>query len=83
MPLECYPPLPVVRVGELPREDHAPRWLVEQLWGASSVGLIGGPPKCSKTWLGLDLALSLRARWGGRKCFVAAMISSFACSVGR
>ena len=51
--------LPVVRVGEIPSEDHAPRWLVEQLWGASSVGLIGGAPKCSKTWLGLDLALSV------------------------
>jgi RecA-family ATPase len=51
--------LPVVRVGEIPSEDHAQRWLVEQLWGASSVGLIGGAPKCSKTWLGLDLALSV------------------------
>jgi hypothetical protein len=43
---------------DLPRGD-AQRWLVEQLWGASSVGLIGGAPKCSKTWLGLDLALSV------------------------
>ena len=53
------PSLPVVRVGEIPPEDNAPRWLVEQLWGASSVGVIGGAPKCSKTWLGLDLALSV------------------------
>jgi type II secretory pathway predicted ATPase ExeA len=30
-----------------------------RLWGASSVGVIGGAPKCSKTWLGLDLALSV------------------------
>jgi hypothetical protein len=52
-------PLPVVRVGEIPNEQHAPRWLVQQLWGASSVGVIGGAPKCSKTWLGLDLALSV------------------------
>jgi RecA-family ATPase len=52
-------PLPVVRVAEIPRESNAQRWLVEQLWGASSVGLIGGAPKCSKTWLGLDLALSV------------------------
>jgi hypothetical protein len=52
-------PLPVVRVGEIPREETAPRWLVEQLWGESSVGLIGGAPKCSKTWLGLDMALSV------------------------
>jgi len=53
------PLLPVVRVGEISREDQPRRWLVEQLWGDSSVGLIGGAPKCSKTWLGLDLALSV------------------------
>ena len=53
------PPLPVVRVAEIPREDQPQRWLVDQLWGDSSVGLIGGAPKCSKTWLGLDLALSV------------------------
>jgi RecA-family ATPase len=51
--------LPVVRVGEIPHEDQTQRWLVEQLWGDSSVGVIGGAPKCSKTWLGLDLALSV------------------------
>jgi hypothetical protein len=52
-------PLPVVRIAEIPRESRAQPWLVEQLWGASSVGVIGGAPKCSKTWLGLDLALSV------------------------
>ena len=51
--------LPVVRVAEISCQDRPQRWLVEQLWGASSVGLIGGAPKCSKTWLGLDLALSV------------------------
>jgi hypothetical protein len=51
--------LPVVRVGEIPTQEQTQRWLVEQLWGASSVGVIGGAPKCSKTWLGLDLALSV------------------------
>ena len=51
--------LPSVRVGDIPSEENAQRWLVEQLWGESSVGLIGGAPKCSKTWLGLDLALSV------------------------
>jgi hypothetical protein len=52
-------PLPVVRVGEIPSEEPGQRWLVEQLWGESAVGVIGGAPKCSKTWLGLDLALSV------------------------
>ena len=51
--------LPVVRVDQIPREANATRWLVEPLWGDSSVGVIGGAPKCSKTWLGLDLALSV------------------------
>jgi hypothetical protein len=51
--------LPVVRVGEIPNEEDAQRWLIEDLWGASSVGVIGGAPKCSKTWLGLDMALSV------------------------
>jgi RecA-family ATPase len=51
--------LPVVRVGEIKSEESAQRWLVEELWGASSVGVIGGAPKCAKTWLGLDMALSV------------------------
>ena len=59
MRVDCEQPLPVVRVGEIPSEENTHRWLVEQLWGASSVGVIGGAPKCSKTWLGLDLALSV------------------------
>ena len=59
MVVENHDPLPVVRVDQIPREEHTQRWLVEQLWGDSSVGVIGGAPKCAKTWLGLDLALSV------------------------
>jgi hypothetical protein len=57
--------LPVVRVGDLPHQDAPQRWLVEHLWGASAVGVIGGAPKCSKTWLGLDLALSVATGTAG------------------
>ena len=59
MIVDGHDPLPVVRVDQIPRQETAPRWLVDGLWGDSSVGLIGGAPKCSKTWLGLDLALSV------------------------
>ena len=59
MSVECEQPLPIIRVGEIPNEENARRWLVEQLRGDSSVGVIGGAPKCSKTWLGLDMALSV------------------------
>ncbi len=59
MPVSTDQPLAVVRVGEIASEESAQRWLVEGLWGASSVGVIGGAPKCAKTWLGLDMALSV------------------------
>ncbi len=59
MVVDCDDPLRVVRIDQIHREENAQRWLVEQLWGDSSVGVIGGAPKCSKTWLGLDLALSV------------------------
>ncbi len=59
MSLNADQVLPVVRVGELPSEELAERWLVEELWCAQAVGVIGGAPKCAKTWLGLDMALSV------------------------
>src|SRR5271168_4641172 len=59
MPVRANQSLPVVRVGEIQSEQSAPRWLVQGLWGARSVGVIGGAPKCAKTWLGLDIALSV------------------------
>jgi RecA-family ATPase len=59
MPASASQVLPVVRVGEIKSEEKTERWLVEKLWGASSVGVIGGAPKCAKTWLGLDMALSV------------------------
>jgi AAA domain len=64
MPRKEDPVLPVVRVGELAEPESGPRWLVEGLWGASSVGVIGGAPKCAKTWLGLDLAVSVATGTG-------------------
>jgi RecA-family ATPase len=59
MPVSAAQVLPVVRVGEIASEASTQRWLVDQLWGARSVGVIGGAPKCAKTWLGLDMALSV------------------------
>lgn len=52
-------PLPVVRAAELPLDDADATWLVERLWARAGVGVIGGAPKCCKSWLGLDLALSV------------------------
>jgi hypothetical protein len=51
--------LPVVRAAALDEPDPARRWLIEPLWARAGVGIIGGAPKCGKSWLGLDLAVSV------------------------
>ncbi len=44
---------------DLEVEKPEERWLVESLWGRRAAGILGGCPKSLKTWLGLDLALSV------------------------
>jgi hypothetical protein len=51
--------LPVVRAADLDEPVAGRRWLVEDLWARAGVGIIGGAPKCCKSWLGLDLAVSV------------------------
>lgn len=51
--------LTVRQIADVPVENLAQRWLVKDLWGQEAVGIVGGPPKCCKSWLGLDLALSV------------------------
>ena len=51
--------LPVVRAAELDEPEPERRWLIEQLWARAGVGIIGGAPKLGKSWLGLDLAVSI------------------------
>jgi hypothetical protein len=52
-------PFPTTRVGAIPPRDPTCRWLLEQLWGHRAVGIIGGAPKASKSWLALDMAVSV------------------------
>ena len=37
------------------------QWLVAGLWGRQAVGIIGGEPKCGKSFLALDLAVAVAA----------------------
>jgi len=46
---------------QLPVRAEAQRWLVTDLWLDDGVGLIGGEPKCYKSFLALDLAVSVAA----------------------
>jgi hypothetical protein len=40
-------------------EEHS--WLVTGLWSEEAVGIIGGEPKCCKSFLALDLAVAVAA----------------------
>lgn len=51
--------LPVVRASDLDDGDTLARWLVDTLWARAAVGVLGGAPKCCKSWLALDLAVSV------------------------
>lgn len=53
------PTLPTLPVHAIDPHSAKARWLVQDLWGAAAVGVIGGPPKACKSWLGLDLAVSV------------------------
>lgn len=52
-------PLPVVRASELEAPIQQQSWLIERLWTHQAVGIIGGSPKSGKTWLALDMAVSV------------------------
>jgi hypothetical protein len=57
--------LPVAPAHALADRTAEQRWLVESLWGEEAVGIIGGEPKCCKSFMALDIAVSVAA---GRPC---------------
>jgi hypothetical protein len=52
-------PLPVVRAADIDDAEMRPRWLVASLWARAGVGILGGAPKCCKSWLALEMALAV------------------------
>ena len=63
----------VQRVADIDTPDQSQPWLVRSLWASSAVGILGGPPKCGKTFLGLDLAISVAS---GTPCLGAFPVDS-------
>lgn len=51
--------LPVEPAHRLPTRTEERRWLVTGLWAEEAVGIVGGEPKCCKSFLALDLAVSV------------------------
>jgi AAA domain len=52
-------PLAVCRVQDLAVGPEAGHWLVDGLWVDQAVGIVGGEPKCGKSFLALDLAVAV------------------------
>jgi hypothetical protein len=56
--MSLLPVEPAYRLGVRAEES---RWLVTGLWADEAVGIIGGEPKCCKSFLALDLAVAVAA----------------------
>src|SRR5437016_13247424 len=67
-------PFPVVRPCDLRASAASSTpWLIDQLWTAQAVGIIGGSPKSYKTWLALELAVAVAS---GSACLSTFAVSS-------
>src|SRR5215471_9390238 len=53
--------LPVEPAWRLAEEAAELRWLITNLWSHEAVGIVGGEPKCCKSFLALDLAIAVAA----------------------
>jgi RecA-family ATPase len=51
--------LAVCRAARLAVQPQTRRWLIEELWADEAVGIVGGEPKCGKSFLALELAVSV------------------------
>lgn len=67
-PVEAFP---VRHVASIPPKPKEAQWLVDKLWAASGVGVLGGLPKTLKTWLATELALAVSTGTKALGCFAA------------
>src|SRR6476661_4476768 len=57
--------LPVEPAWRLKERTEEHRWLVAGLWAEEAVGIVGGEPKCCKSFLALDMAVAVAT---GQRC---------------
>ena len=53
--------LPIEPAWRLADSAAELRWLITDLWSHQAVGVVGGEPKCCKSFLALDLAIAVAA----------------------
>ena len=49
---------PTTHPGALELRPRHKRWLVDELWGYQAVGIVGGEPKCGKSFLALAVSVA-------------------------
>src|ERR1700739_1949483 len=65
--------LPVQRASELSIDSASlTQWRVQGLWSDQAVGILGGEPKCCKSFLALDLAVAVASGTACLRRFPAA-----------
>ena len=52
-------PLRILQVADIEPRAPGQDWLIQQLWGRAAVGFVAGAPKSWKSWLSLDMAVSV------------------------
>ena len=57
--------LPFQRASQLATTGPQTQWLIDGLWSDQAVGILGGEPKCCKSFLALDIAVSVAS---GQPC---------------
>ena len=57
--------------ADLEDRPRRQQWLVDGLWARQAVGIVGGEPKCGKSFLALDLAVAVAAGVPCLRCFAA------------
>lgn len=57
--------LPFLSAHRLTQRPEQHRWLIEGLWADEGVGIVGGEPKCCKSFLALDMAVAVAT---GKPC---------------
>ena len=63
-----FPTRAPIELEDRPRQNQ---WLIDALWGRQAVGIVGGEPKCGKSFLALDLAVAVAAGVPCLRRFVA------------
>ena len=72
------PVQPAWRLADCPEQQ---RWLVDGLWSEEAVGIIGGEPKCCKSFLALDLAVAVAAGVPCLRRFAVSRPGRVSCSI--